>query len=60
VPAYRRRGHAAAIMRSLLDDALMAGATACILVSTAMAHGLYLGFGFRDVMPMGGFQTRKG
>jgi GNAT superfamily N-acetyltransferase len=60
VPAYRRRGHAAAVMRSLLDDALAAGATACVLASTAMAHGLYLRFGFRDVMPMVGFQTRSG
>lgn len=60
LPAYRRRGHAAAIMRSLLDDALAAGATTCILAATAMAHGLYLRFGFRDVMPMVGFQTRKG
>jgi hypothetical protein len=24
-----------------------------------MTHGLYPGFGFRDVMPMVGFQTRK-
>ena len=60
VPAYRRRGHAAAIVRNLLDDALAAGATACVLASTAMAHGLYLGFGFRDVMPMVGFQMGKG
>jgi GNAT superfamily N-acetyltransferase len=60
VPAYRRRGHAAAIMRSLLDDALAAGATACVLAATAMAHGLYLRFGFRDVMPMVGFQTGNG
>jgi GNAT superfamily N-acetyltransferase len=59
VPAYRRRGHAAAIMRRLLDDALASGATTCVLASTAMAHGLYLGFGFREVMPMVGFQTRK-
>lgn len=58
VPAYRRRGHAAAIMRSLLDDALAAGATACVLASTAMAHGLYLGFGFQEVLPVVGFQTR--
>jgi GNAT superfamily N-acetyltransferase len=61
LPAYRRRGHAAAaIMRSLLDDALAAGATACVLAATAMAHGLYLRFGFREVMPMVGFQTRNG
>ena len=60
VPAYRRRGHAVAIMRSLLDDALAFGATACVLASTAMAHGLYLRFGFRDAMPMVEFQTRKG
>lgn len=58
VPAFRRRGHAAAIMRSLLDDALTAGVTACVLASTAMAHGLYLGFGFQDVLPIVGFQTR--
>jgi GNAT superfamily N-acetyltransferase len=60
LPAYRRRGHAAAIMRSLLDDALAAGATACVLAATDMAHGLYLRFGFREVMPMVGFQTRNG
>ena len=60
VPDYRRRGHAAAIMRSLLDDALATGATTCVLAATAMAHGLYLRFGFRDVMPMVGFQTRNG
>ena len=60
VPAYRRRGHAAAIMRSLLDDALAAGAADCVLAATAMAHDLYLRFGFRDVMPMVGFQTGNG
>ena len=60
VPAYRRRGHATAIMRSFLDDALAAGATACVLASTDMAHRLYLGFGFQDVMPVVGFQTRNG
>jgi GNAT superfamily N-acetyltransferase len=60
VSAFRRRGHAAAIMRSLLGDALTAGATACVLASTAMAHGLYLRFGFQDVMPMVGFQTPNG
>jgi len=60
VPAYRRRGHAGAIMRSLLDDALAAGATACVLASTSMAHGMYLRFGFQDVMPVVGFQTRNG
>jgi len=60
LPAYRRRAHAAAIMRSRLDDALAADATGCILAATAMAHGLYLRFGFRDVMPMVGFQTRNG
>ena len=59
VPAYRRRGHASAIMRSLLDDALAAGATACVLASTSMAHGMYLRFGFQDVMPVVGFQTRN-
>jgi ribosomal protein S18 acetylase RimI-like enzyme len=59
VPAYRRRGHAGAIMRSLLDDALAAGATACVLASTSMAHGMYLRFGFQDVMPVVGFQTRN-
>jgi GNAT superfamily N-acetyltransferase len=60
VPAYRRRGHAGAIMRSLLDDALATGASACVLASTSIAHGLYLRFGFQDVMPMVGFQTRNG
>jgi GNAT superfamily N-acetyltransferase len=60
VPAYRRRGHASAIMRSLLDDALAVGATACVLASTSMAHDLYLRFGFQEVMPMVGFQTRNG
>src|SRR5215212_9977513 len=59
VPAYRRRGHATAIKCRLLDDALASGATACVLASAAMTHGLYPGFGFRDVMPMVGFQTRK-
>jgi len=60
VPGYRRRGHATAIMRSLLDDALAAGATDCVLTSTPMAHSLSLGFGFRDVMPIFGFQAGEG
>jgi GNAT superfamily N-acetyltransferase len=60
VSAYRRRGHAGAIMRSLLDEALAAGTTACVLASTSMAHGIYLRFGFQDVMPVVGFQTRNG
>jgi GNAT superfamily N-acetyltransferase len=50
-PAFRRRGHAAAIARRLLDDALAAGATTCVLVSTAMAHPLYQELGFTEVAP---------
>lgn len=57
VPAYRRRGHAGAITRQLLDDALAAGATRCILVTTEMAHALYRNLGFRDVMPIVEFRT---
>ena len=56
-PPYRRRGHAAAITRRLLDDALAAGATTCVLVTTAMAHGLYQGFGFEEVMPIVEFRS---
>jgi GNAT superfamily N-acetyltransferase len=52
VPAYRRRGHAAAIARRLLDDALTAGATTCVLVSTPMGLPLYQKFGFTDVMSL--------
>jgi GNAT superfamily N-acetyltransferase len=50
-PAYRRRGHAAAIAQRLLDDALAAGARTCVLVSTAMAHPLYQKLGFTEVTP---------
>ncbi len=56
-PPYRRRGHAAAITRRLLDDALAAGATTCVLVTTAMAHDLYLKFGFAEVMPIVEFRS---
>jgi ribosomal protein S18 acetylase RimI-like enzyme len=56
-PAYRRRGHAAAITRRLLDDALATGANRCILVTTEMAHDLYRNLGFRDVMPLVEFRT---
>jgi ribosomal protein S18 acetylase RimI-like enzyme len=56
-PPYRRRGHAAAITRRLLDDALTAGATTCVLVTTAMAYGLYQGFGFAEVMPIVEFRS---
>jgi ribosomal protein S18 acetylase RimI-like enzyme len=58
-PAYRRRGHAGAITRRLLDDALAARAKRCILVTTEMAHDLYRNLGFRDVMPMVEFRTPK-
>ncbi len=60
VRTYRPRRYAAAIMRSLLDDALTAGTMACILASTAMAHSLYFRFALRDVMPISGFQPGKG
>jgi GNAT superfamily N-acetyltransferase len=56
-PPYRRRGHAAAITRRLLDDALTAGATTCLLATTAMAHGLYRSFDFADLMPIVEFQS---
>jgi GNAT superfamily N-acetyltransferase len=56
-PAYRRRGHAAAIARRLLDDAMAVGATTTILVSTAMARDLYAKLGFTAVMPMVEFRS---
>lgn len=56
-PAFRRRGHAAAITRCLLDDALAAGATTCLLVATPMAHGLYRAMDFTDMMPILEFQS---
>lgn len=56
-PAYRRRGHAAAITRRLLNDAAKAGATTCVLVSTAMALGLYRSFGFKELMPVLEFRS---
>jgi GNAT superfamily N-acetyltransferase len=59
-PAYRRRGHAGAITRRLLDDALATGANRCVLVTTEMAHDLYRNLGFRDVMPMIEFHTPEG
>jgi GNAT superfamily N-acetyltransferase len=57
VPAYRRRGHAVAIARHLLDDTLTAGATTSILVSTAMARDLYPKLGFTEVTPMVEFRS---
>jgi len=59
LPAFRRRGHAAAIVRRLLDDALAAGAHDCMLASTAMAHDLYLRFGFTDALSMVEFRTSE-
>jgi ribosomal protein S18 acetylase RimI-like enzyme len=56
-PPYRRRGHAAAVTRRLLDDAREAGATTCVLATTAMAHGLYQAFGFAEVMPIEEFRS---
>ena len=57
VPTYRRRGYAAAIARRLLDDAFAAGATGCVLVSTAMAYELYRQVGFTAVMPIVEFRS---
>jgi GNAT superfamily N-acetyltransferase len=57
-PPYRRQGHAATIVRRVLDDSVTAGAKDCMLVSTEMAHDLYLKMGFRDVTSVFGFETR--
>ena len=52
VPAFRRRGHAGAIFRALLDDALAAGASRALLVSTPMALDLYRANGFAEALPL--------
>lgn len=57
LPAFRRRGHAAALVRALLVDAQAAGATTCVLASTEMGLPLYRSLGFTDVVPLVGFQT---
>lgn len=49
MPAHRRRGYGAAIMRALHQDALAAGCPVAVLTSTPMAKSLYESLGYRKV-----------
>jgi ribosomal protein S18 acetylase RimI-like enzyme len=49
MPAYRKRGHGAAIVRALEADAIAAGCRTALLTSTAMARSLYQSLGYREI-----------
>jgi ribosomal protein S18 acetylase RimI-like enzyme len=50
IPAARRRGHAAAMTRRIIADALPAGCDVAVLQSSDMGRPIYEALGFRDVV----------
>ncbi|MFZ1755089.1 MAG: GNAT family N-acetyltransferase [Caldilineaceae bacterium] len=51
-PPFRRQGCAQALMTRLLSESARLGAGQILLLSTEMAHNLYLRLGFTDVAPV--------